>query len=1399
MTHLTTAAAFAITAILVSTGLASEANLVTAELLSTAGWTATGLLALAAATATFGYLQRHRRTAPRAVAVGALLLMTVGIADLAVNVWTISQVGFPGSVHWSKYGAPVGLVGCAGLLAAGHHRVRRVLPSRAMLRRLSPSVQQTAAVAFALLLVVSGVGPFASMGGVIVSDHDGTAAAGEITLNQTYIQNTNNVKATIEGPNGYQYAADNNGEIHKVDPSDMSQVSVYTGHSDRINDLVFGPNGYLYSFSSDNSIHKIDPSDMTQVNSYTTGDRFMSGDIDDTHLYAASADDVLHKIDYTDMTSVNTTSLSSFTRALVIDSNNVYVGGNSQKVRKYDKSTLSAQGSSTQMSDNVDSLDIDEYIYAGSHAGGVQKIDPSDMSTVETITPSSGMIYAVHIAGDGRVYVGDSNSNLYQIYSSNMSTDSTYSDSSICYDAIHMGSDGHLYTGTCENDFYQFSTGTSIGEPVSGNVTDTDGSAITNATIEVTNTSTGSIVATKTTDSSGSYEATVDAGDYEITATATGYASETKTVTVPSGGTTVDFSLQEAVISGQVIDQYDQPQSGVQVRGYAVDTSDQTFEEAKSELQNLSDLEPPSWKDKSEYDLESEAHNLEAEYVTVNTRDQWQLNEVGGLSGVSLTPNVVHHKDPTQPVVLSTWDPTTGGAIVNSEINGEWPGTQTDSDIVIERLDGEDDVVDRTTISQNGTKTTGILSDTRWDDAGFGDFRAGTDHSYAETTLSPGFYIIYSEKAGKDGPRTFLQVGTFDSMIDETVRNEAGNLPEQAQAIQNRLDNNGMQVLRTTTNANGRYTLDPPSGYDTVAIQTFAIQSGNVSLDEQSDMDDVRSVYQQESFSGSVTLQAEPVVTEVPDQNADVRVVTTETPPWLDLNSTQDFAERLRNYIENRSFSELPTVLQERFEEMQPEERQQLHEELRKLQNRNDRLREAYLDELEDDGYESPPDREEMTNDELRQDIQRLENTISKLQSDIDMEDGSGEVSSDGNLTYEKPLPDGVSEDSVSVIAEFNDGTSDVVNESYWRIDESVTDSDTLIVEDYPLDGAAVAKINVRVATNDDSIIGDDESGFGHDSDIITNPAFDGTTPDIDAMDFSTLEPGPDERVAMNVRAPAESSFQSVENVSVWSPNGTALDVNTSGMHDATFRTVGEGRYTIRVTYTDATGETFVETVNIKATDSQRALPASVRVQDGTTDTYALTGSGLTNGYVRDSTDGATQVGAVIEQDADVPSTVHVFTQSAESGATSEYEVRVQRGEDRESVHRHVTVDLNTRKFSEDALVWRNGDAIDAAGSSPYGVVKHNHSDKTKIRFATNEHGRATIRINNDPGRLDRLDHWWSLNRPGFLPGQVAPATALLSVVGPVTPDTGPSAPTLLPDISWPMHAPLAVTGGVGA
>ncbi|PSQ18186.1 hypothetical protein BRD02_01565 [Halobacteriales archaeon QS_8_69_73] len=84
----------------------------------------------------------------------------------------------------------------------------------------------------------------------------------------------------------------------------------------------------------------------------------------------------------------------------------------------------------------------------------------------------------------------------------------------------------------------------SSSSSIQGTVTDANGNPVQGASVKAINSSTGITADSGTTDSSGSVELSVDPGEYDVEATATIKETKTKTVDIPSGGETVDFTLR---------------------------------------------------------------------------------------------------------------------------------------------------------------------------------------------------------------------------------------------------------------------------------------------------------------------------------------------------------------------------------------------------------------------------------------------------------------------------------------------------------------------------------------------------------------------------------------------------------------------------------------------------------------------------------------------------------------------------------------------------------------------------------------------------------------------------------------------------------------------------------------
>jgi protocatechuate 3,4-dioxygenase beta subunit len=223
----------------------------------------------------------------------------------------------------------------------------------------------------------------------------------------------------------------------------------------------------------------------------------------------------------------NTTVGSNVWSSPTVADGTVYVGSEDDTLYALDASDGSKQWSFTTGNNVRSSPTVaDGTVYIGSNDGSLYALDAADGSQQWSFTAGDDIRSSPTVA-DGTVYVGSRDDNVYAVEASDAGANSEGTRT------LH-GTLGH-------NDL--FTADGLIGEPVSGTVTDADGNPVDNATVEAVNTSTGTTEAATQINATGGYEVGVDAGEYDITASADGYDTTTKTVDVPEGGTTVSFEL----------------------------------------------------------------------------------------------------------------------------------------------------------------------------------------------------------------------------------------------------------------------------------------------------------------------------------------------------------------------------------------------------------------------------------------------------------------------------------------------------------------------------------------------------------------------------------------------------------------------------------------------------------------------------------------------------------------------------------------------------------------------------------------------------------------------------------------------------------------------------------------
>lgn len=155
------------------------------------------------------------------------------------------------------------------------------------------------------------------------------------------------------GPDGYLYTVGyytgTGGYIHKIDSNDMSQVDVFQSPT-WITACVFDGAGLLYVGERSGEIRKIDPSNMSEL---STTSSIHSGQVagmtfgPDNFLYTCSYDQTgVQKVDPFDLTVASTLSLSVEGRSLVFGPDGfLYFGDSTPKIYKIDITDMSVVSS----------------------------------------------------------------------------------------------------------------------------------------------------------------------------------------------------------------------------------------------------------------------------------------------------------------------------------------------------------------------------------------------------------------------------------------------------------------------------------------------------------------------------------------------------------------------------------------------------------------------------------------------------------------------------------------------------------------------------------------------------------------------------------------------------------------------------------------------------------------------------------------------------------------------------------------------------------------------------------------------------------------------------------------------------------------------------------------------
>jgi hypothetical protein len=181
-------------------------------------------------------------------------------------------------------------------------------------------------------------------------------------------------------------------------------------------------------------------------------------------------------------------------------------------------------------------VDID--IASGTDLHKVDENGYTDLDSTNTV-PASNQWVEIEVAwqrdGTMNVTIYDANGNTVTTLSA---SDTEFRGGGIGFRSYNRDS-----TDTTYWDGIEITSTTTTN----GQVTDADGNVLEDATVTAFNTSTGAVADSATSTVAGEYALSLESGEYDIRANKSGYGNETKTVTVPAGGTTVDFTLSSDI------------------------------------------------------------------------------------------------------------------------------------------------------------------------------------------------------------------------------------------------------------------------------------------------------------------------------------------------------------------------------------------------------------------------------------------------------------------------------------------------------------------------------------------------------------------------------------------------------------------------------------------------------------------------------------------------------------------------------------------------------------------------------------------------------------------------------------------------------------------------------------
>lgn len=1122
----TTALAFAITVLLVTTGRAAEVNPAAAGLLDAVGWSLTGVLAVTVEAACFVYLGRHRGRFPRLALAGGTMIAAVGLADLVLNLWLLSQTGLPavGEFYVARYAPPVAIV----VVAAGFAFVRPD-PREMVLCAPRPSSAQRrifGAVIVAVMISLSGgqVGLFSPVELAMADDH-------------------------TDGDDIYEDFNDGDLNGWNFDNGDSSAYSTTTSKAwEGSHSLFFDRSASSMPGNNDLAILNITDSTPSQLSHVV----MKTGDSSNNHhmeqIYMGEFDRMT-KFSFDNDGHLNYRESSSWNHIADVDNNTFYkikmtnidYGSNTFDIEVENESGGTVATVTGANFENSASKVAEIRIYHG-----LESVDMYyDFYTKNGATPGNPVDGYVKDR-DGSA-ITDHNVTINSSITDNITTSTGYYKFSSVADGDYTIYSGGTGTGYLNNSTKVTVAGSAVRDAnitltpqLTGTVEDENGDTVEGVTLTVNSTSDEDVSA-----NDGGYGLPLTDNTYEVTAGAAGYKNKTKTVTV-SGATTLNFTLDIFGLHGTVTDKRTgNPVGDATVKVYNFNFSQMAGTTAEKHdtvddlVKDWTDPTPPSWNDfnKSGKELRTDLFKNESTYegqekklyVAAHTTEDWNVQLADKLPEITLfgvksseitTPGDPRLRPPhvkfdaEEQVMFSCWkfqkEGLTSG-LFQDAVDEDLPGTTTgDCEIEI------------TPLTSGGEASSGTITVVPEVEAQ----TAIKNHKTATADLGPGFYRV-EPKANPDasyiigvGPEGDLEDGQLDELnetmanVEQNATKAGGGLTATAQDIENKIQDQKLQVLHTTTDLDGKWSIqinnstvkravviaykrprgmnksdfsgDHPSqteieGYYNDKLKTFRerVTDGQFNLSNWETVNRCRDFPNRPGVVGSVAVPTQPKKVSVPNTGVNVEVV--ETPAETGANPLHRLCEALSvaGFLQQEGMANLIPAILSDMHDMSSTELKELRDQYVERVASSPKVCKEALTNLGvsdtsdctagpdnqpdpgDDGTYGPgggdggiptvDDDDDISTDEAIDQTRAVSSAVQSLKDTLDPRAEITEVV-DGKVTVEWTIPGTIIKNQTSILVDYSNGAGYFLDNDASTVPGTSKDQVTYTKPSGPLD-----------------------------------------------------------------------------------------------------------------------------------------------------------------------------------------------------------------------------------------------------------------------------------------------------------------------------------------------------------